>query len=134
MESAAKIRRLVLRDGRSIRSVSRDTGLSRNTIKKYLNDATPPRYQRSQPPVRHKLQGFEDRLRSLFEQDQKRARRERRTAVKLYEQLVEEGYTGSYSPVCRFVRWLAGDACITEKQSAEGRWIRTAACLYSLAF
>ena len=87
MESAAKIRRLILRDGRSIRSVSRDTGLSRNTIKKYLNDATPPRYQRSQAPVRHKLQGFEERLRSLFEQDQKRARRERRTAVKLYELL-----------------------------------------------
>ncbi|WP_228408557.1 IS21 family transposase [Profundibacter amoris] len=109
MESAAKIRRLVLRDGRSIRSVSRSTGLSRNTIKKYLNDATPPRYQRSQPPVRHKLQGFEDRLRSLFEQDQKRARRERRTAVKLYEQLVEEGYAGSYSPVCRFVKALKAD-------------------------
>ena len=106
MESAAKIRRLILRDGRSIRSVSRDTGLSRNTIKKYLNDATPPRYQRSQAPVRHKLQGFEERLRSLFEQDQKRARRERRTAVKLYEQLVEDGYTGSYSPVCRFVKAL----------------------------
>ena len=66
MESAAKIRRLILRDG--IRSVSRDTGLSRNTIKKYLNDATPPRYQRS-PPVRHKLQGFED-LRSLFERSE----------------------------------------------------------------
>ena len=109
MESAAKIRRLVLRDGRSIRSVSRDTGLSRNTIKKYLNDATPPRYQRSQAPVRHKLQGFEERLRSLFEQDQKRARRERRTAVKLYEQLVEDGYTGSYSPVCRFVKTLKAD-------------------------
>ncbi len=109
MESAAKIRRLILRDGRSIRSVSRDTGLSRNTVKKYLNDATPPRYQRSQAPVRHKLQGFEERLRSLFEQDQKRARRERRTAVKLYEQLVEDGYTGSYSPVYRFVKTLKAD-------------------------
>lgn len=108
MESAAKIRRLV-RDGRSIRSVSRSTGLSRNTIKKYLKDATPPHYHRSQAPVRHKLQGFEERLRSLFEQDQKRPRRERRTAVKLYEQLVEEGYTGSYSPVCRFIKALKAD-------------------------
>ena len=34
MESAVKIRRLVLRDGVSIRSVSRSTGLSRNTIRK----------------------------------------------------------------------------------------------------
>ena len=52
---------------------------------------------------------FEDRLRNLFEQDQKRPRRERRTAVKLYEQLVDEGYTGSYSPVCRFVKVLKVD-------------------------
>ena len=44
--------------------------------------------------------------RRFFEQDQKRPRRERRTAQKLYEQLVSEGYTGSYSPVQRFIRDL----------------------------
>ena len=54
----------------------------------------------------------------LFEQDQKRPRRERRTATSLYELLVSEGYTGSYSPVQRFVRDLkqaaagSGDAFI----------------------
>lgn len=45
MESAAKIRRMVLRDGRSIRLVSRETGLSRNTIRKYLKDSSPPSYR-----------------------------------------------------------------------------------------
>ena len=109
MESAAKVRRMILRDGHSIRSVNRSTCLSRNTIKKYLKDASPPRCDRKARPIRHKLQGFEDRLRSLFEHDRKRARRERRTAVKLYEQLVTEGYTGSYSPVCRFVKALKAD-------------------------
>ena len=49
------------------------------------------------------------RLISLFEQDQTRPRRERRTAVKLYEHLVKEGYTGSYSPVCRFITALKAD-------------------------
>jgi transposase len=88
MESAAKIRRLVLRDGRSIRWVSRTTGLSRNTIKKYLKDANPPSYTRTEPAVRHKLRGFEDRLRKMYGHDQSLARRERRTSVKLYEQLV----------------------------------------------
>jgi len=109
MESAAKIRRLVLRDGHSIRSVSRDTGLSRNTIRKYLSDASPPCYHRNGPPVLHKLAGFEDRLRGMYERDQGAPRRERRTAVKLYEQLVEEGYTGSYSPVCRFIKALKAE-------------------------
>lgn len=118
MESAAKIRRLILRDGRSIRSVSQETGLSRNTIRKYLSDASPPGYRRQKPPVRHKLSGFEERLQTLYEQDQKRPRRERRTAQKLFEQLVLEGYTGSYSPVQRFIRDLkraggsSGDAFI----------------------
>ncbi len=45
METAMKIRRLVHVSGRSIRSVSRETGLSRNTIRKYLHDESPPRYQ-----------------------------------------------------------------------------------------
>jgi len=109
MESAAKIRRLILRDGHSIRSVSRSTGLSRNTIRKYLKDASSPHYHRKGPPVRHRLTGFDDRLRALFEQDMSLPCRERRTAVKLYEQLALEGYTGSYSPVCRFIKILKGD-------------------------
>jgi transposase len=115
MESAAKIRRLVLRDGRSIRWVSRTTGLSRNTIKKYLKDANPPSYKRTEPAVRHKLRGFEDRLRKMYGHDQSRARRERRTSVKLYEQLVLEGYTGSYYPVCRFIRTLRSAGLAMDK-------------------
>jgi transposase len=110
MESAAKIRRWVLREGRSIRSVSRETGLSRNTIKKYLKDGSPPTYRRSQAPVLHKLAAFEERLRNLFEGDLKLPRRERRNATKLYEQLAEEGYPGSYSPVCRFVKKLKAES------------------------
>ena len=107
MEIAVKIRRMVLRDGRSIRSVSRETGLSRTTVRKYLKDASPPVYHRQGPPVRHKLcDGYEIRLQVLYEQDLKRPRRERRNAVKLYEHLVGEGYTGSYSPVQRFIRDL----------------------------
>ena len=99
MESVSKIRRWILVEGRSIRSVARATGLSRNTVKKYLKDDSPPSYQRQSPPARHKLcDGFDTRLQELFENDQKRPRRERRTATKLYEQLVLEGYTGSYSP------------------------------------
>jgi transposase len=110
MESVAKIRRWVLREGRSIRSVSRETGLSRNTIKKYLKDGSPASYRRSQAPVLHKLAAFEERLRNLFERDLKLPRRERRNATKLYEQLSEEGYPGSYSPVCRFVKALKAES------------------------
>ena len=60
--------------------------------------------------MRHKLAGFQDRLRGMYERDQGAPRRERRTTVKLYEQLVEEGYDGSYSPVCRFIKALKAES------------------------
>ena len=119
MESVSKIRVWILTDGRSILSVSRQTGLSRNTIKKYLKDGAPPSYRRQGPPARHKLcNGYDTRLQALFEQDMQRPKRDRRTGQQFYEQLVLEGYTGSYSTVQRFVRSLrqanvgTGDAFI----------------------
>ena len=113
MESVIKIRRAVLRDKESIRSVSRRTGVSRNTIRKYLQDPSPPSYQRSASPVLHKLRSFETRLRGLYEHDQSLPLRERRTATKLYEELVCEGYEGSYSPVCRFIKKLKSEPSLS---------------------
>ncbi len=110
METAMKIRRLVHVMGRSIRSVSRETGLSRNTVRKYLQDESPPRYQRTQPVIRRKLQAFEAMLSKWYEYDLKRPKRERRTAKKFYEQLLEAGYTGSYTPVCRFIKQLKSES------------------------
>ena len=111
MDSVSKIRRWVLRDGRSIRSVSRQTGHSRSTIRKYLNEDRAPHYERVKPPVRHVLcDGFDDRLGELFKMDQGLPVRERRCGKLLYEQLVSEGYKGSYSTVQRYVRVLKQEA------------------------
>tara|TARA_R110001592_G_scaffold341474_1_gene630564 strand:- start:39341 stop:40837 length:1497 start_codon:yes stop_codon:yes gene_type:complete len=104
MESAMKIRRLVLVEGRSIRSVCKETGISRNTLRKYLRDENPPSYKRSQPAPRHVLKDYEHLLNQWYEYDLKRPKRERRTAQKLFEQLLLEGYAGSYSPVCRYIK------------------------------
>jgi transposase len=109
METAMKIRRQILVDGKSIRSVSQETGLSRNTLRKYLRDESPPTYQRSKPPSSHKLKDFEERLSQLYNFDLKRPQRERRTAQNLYEELLQEGYSGSYSPVRRFIKDLKSE-------------------------
>ncbi len=110
METAMKIRRLVHVSGRSIRSVSRETGLSRNTVRKYLQDESPPRYQRKRGTIRRKLHDFEVLLSQWYEYDLKRPKRERRTAKKFYEQLLEVGYTGSYTTLCRFVKQLKSES------------------------
>jgi transposase len=107
METSMKIRGWILRDGRSIHAVARETGISRTTIKKYLKDPERPRYRARQPRVGSKLNAqFESRLRELFEHDLHLRRRDRRTAKKLYEELVAEGFSGSYSPVQRFISEL----------------------------
>lgn len=82
------IRPLVLRDGRGIRPVSRETDLSRNPIKSYVQTASPPSCQRQIRPLRHKLNGFETRLQAWYDLDRKRPRRQRRTTLQRYERLV----------------------------------------------
>jgi len=70
METALKIRGWILGDGRSIRAVARETGISRKTIKKYLKDPEQPQYRGRQPRVGHKLSAeSEARLRELFKRD-----------------------------------------------------------------
>lgn len=106
METAMKVRRRVLVNNESIRAVAKETGLSRNTIRKYCRNDSPPKYKRTAPNFSPKLKGFEGQLTEWFTHDLKRPKREHRTAKKLYEQLILEGYRGSYSPVCRFVKRL----------------------------
>ncbi len=80
METVSKIRRWVLADGLSIREVSRRTGISRNTVRKYLRDEeVEPRYrQRGTRPLRSLLD-YELRLKALYEADLGCAPRERRS-------------------------------------------------------
>ena len=91
METAMKIRRRILVDGESIRSANRTTGLSRTTIRKYLRDDNPPSYKTHQAGLRSILKGFESTLVDWYETDLARPKRERRTAQKLFEQLVLGG-------------------------------------------
>ena len=46
MVMCAKIRRMYFREHLNISEIKRRTSLSRNTIKKWLNEATEPQYQR----------------------------------------------------------------------------------------
>ena len=56
MAMLAKIRRMHLRDGLSIREISRRTGLSRNTVRQWLRqeDVTEPKY-----PKREEVSGLD---------------------------------------------------------------------------
>lgn len=104
METSVKIRRLCLVEGRTISSVARQFNLSRMTVRKYLNQADPPKYQRVVPRQCPKLDGYQDQLVEWLETDSLRPVRERRHAMLLYEGIQLVGYQGAYDSVQRFVK------------------------------
>ena len=77
------IRRWHLREGMPIREIARRTGLSRNTVRKYLakQDMEPSYPARKSPS---KLDEYEETLTSWLFRESRRHRKQRRTVKQLY--------------------------------------------------
>ena len=108
VETIRKIR-LAARDGKkSIRQITKDFNVSRNTVRKVLrSDQTHFEYHRD-TVHRPKLGPFIDTLTTLLKHDQPLPLKQRRTAQGYYEALQAEGYRGAYDSVRRFVKnWRA---------------------------
>ncbi len=102
------IRRMALREKLPIREIARRTGMSRNTIKKYLNAGTiEPQF--STPERQSKLDPYADKLAGWLKSEAGKSRKQRRTLKQLHADLVVLGFTGSYGRVAAFARnWRAG--------------------------
>jgi transposase len=110
MDMIGRIRRLHSRGKKSEREIARMTGLSRNTVAKWLHGEVggPPKYRRGQMPS--KLMAFEEALKQALKADARRPKHERRTARALYGQIKVAGYGGGYSRVTDFIRaWRQGE-------------------------
>lgn len=99
MDMIGRIRRLHSRGKKSEREISRMTGLSRNTIAKWLKAPLDgePKYRRIEQPG--KLTAFHEVLRQALKADAYRAKHERRTARALYSELKSAGYEGGYRAI-----------------------------------
>lgn len=103
MDVLGKIRRWHFRDGLSIRQISNQTTLSRNTIRKYLRDeTTEPEYSGRVSPS--KLDAFAPVLDQWLKEDSVLPKKQRRTAQRLFEGIKARGYDGSYDRVSALVR------------------------------
>jgi transposase len=93
-----------LRDKLSNSAIAKLTGLSRNTVKKWLKapGAVIPKYSRESPAG--KLTAFEATLDQSLKADSHRPKHGRRTAKALLAQIQAQGYLGGYSAVTDFVR------------------------------
>lgn len=103
MESIAKVRRDYFVDKKSIKQITRERQLSRNTVRKIIrSEATAFEYERtsSQP----KLGDYAKQLKAWLESDATLPRKQRRHAKRYHQQLTEKGYTGAYDSIQRYVK------------------------------
>jgi len=96
------IRRWHHREGKSIRQIARSTGLSRNTVRKYLAcGIVEPRYSRRKTPS--KLDEYSQTLNSWLHRESHRKRKQKLSVKQLFYNLVQIGYTGSYDRVAAYL-------------------------------
>ena len=104
MEMIGRIRRMHARGKKSEREISRATGLSRNTVAKWLHEPVEcaAKYERVRRAT--KLTPYHEVLKQALEVDAHRVKRERRTARTLYAETRCAGYEGGYTRVTDFIR------------------------------
>ena len=116
------IRRWALREQLSIREIARRTGLSRNTIKKYLrSEVVEPRYAKRVGPS--KLDPFADKLAAWLKSEASKSRKQRRTCKQMHADLAALGYTGSYNRVAAFARAWAVQKHEAEQTTGRGTFV-----------
>ncbi len=97
------IRRWHYREGMAIREIARRTGLSRNTVRKYLaSKVVEPQYPIRKSPS--KLDEYAQTLTNWLHRESRRSRKQRRSVKQLYYDLLPLGYTGSYDRIAAFAR------------------------------
>jgi len=96
VEQCAEIRRLYFVKRLSIREIVRRTGHGRNTIRRALRSAEPPRYRR--PPRPSKLDPFRDEIHRLLRSNP------RLPGTRVRELIAEQGYVGARTILDDYLR------------------------------
>jgi transposase len=109
MEILGRIKRLFFRDQKSLHEIAKLTGLSRNTIRRWVREPQGEealKYVRQEMPS--KLKAYQGEIEQALKADSHRTKQNRRTARALLTQIQARGYTGGYSQLTAFVREWRG--------------------------
>ena len=112
MELLGKIRRMHVRDKISERAIAKRTGLSRNTVHKWLQtpqEVEVPKYVRVKGFS--KLGAFTGELEQALKADALRPKQNRRTGRALFAQVKASGYVGGYTRVTDYIRSWRVNEC-----------------------
>ena len=103
----SKLRRMVRRDGLSVREAARRLGISRTTAGKWLQqgEMVEPRYPK-RVGAASILDPYKEQLASWLKADSHRSKRDRRGIKAMFEAIRALGYAGSRGPVYAWCkRW-----------------------------
>ncbi len=104
VDTIARIRRAHFVDGKSIKQITREFDLARNTVRRVLRSGeTAFSYERSMQP-RPKLGAWTEALDRRLAANDRLSSRERLDLVRIYEDLRAEGFEGGYDTVRRYAQ------------------------------
>ncbi len=104
VDAIARIRRAHFVDGKSIKQITREFDLARNTVRRVLRSGeTAFSYERAVQP-RPKLGAWTERLDQRLGANDRLSSRERLDLVRIYEDLRAEGFEGGYDSVRRYAQ------------------------------
>ncbi len=105
MDQVHVIRHKVLLEGKSIRSVAKEMGVSRNTVAKYLKNPEPTRRVEGKPKCAPVMETVAPRIEEILsEWTERTTHKQRITGTRIYRQLVEEGYEVGITTVRDYLR------------------------------
>ena len=106
MDQVHVIRHKVLLEGKSVRSVAKEMGISRNTVAKYLKNPEPTRRRvgrkQKRAPVMEMVAPRIEEI--LLEWSERTTHKQRITGTRVHRQLVEEGYEVGITTVRDYLR------------------------------
>lgn len=122
MDLLSVIRRWRFRDEMPLREIERRTGLSRNTIRRYLRaDTVVPQFKIPYRPS--KLDPFAEKLSGWLRTEAGKSRKQKRTAKQMHADLVVLGYEGSYNRIAAYVRGWKAAQLLAQQASGRGTFV-----------
>lgn len=116
------IRRWALREQLSLREIARRTGLSRNSIKRYLlAGVVEPRHAKR--VSRSKLDPYAEKLSDWLKTEAGKSRKQRRALKQMHADLVAQGFDSSYNRGAAFARaWTFERSVPNDHTQSDGAW------------
>lgn len=104
VDTIARVRRAFHVQGWSLKRICRELNVSRNTVRRILrSDETAFSYERERQP-QPKIGPWQVQLVALLDGNESKAKRERLTLVRIYEELRGLGYEGGYDAIRRYAK------------------------------